>query len=258
MQNNILVSVESISEKLLADLSEQKVGVELSYFAYPWNLDKANLKEEIQRHKDLLQGFLLPKSMHGAFYDLNPIARDSKVVEVCAFRVGQSLEIAAELGMKKVVFHTNFIPSTRRGYKEFWIEKQVLFWEKQAKIAEEIGILMLLENTQEEDATYIQGIVNAIQSPCVKICYDTGHSHCFTQSKIMPSKWVEIYQENLAYIHLHSNHGQTDEHIAFTEGTVNFEGFFEVVEKLNNIPDIIIEVKTKESYLSSLAALRSR
>lgn len=256
LQNNILVSVANMTEKLLEDLATNNVGIELSHFSYPWVLDRPTLKEEIQQHKSLLQHFSQPKSMHGAFYDLNPVARDSKIVEVCQFRVQQSLEIAAELEMKKVVFHTNFIPSTKRNYLDYWIEKQVEFWIQYVPFLEANKILILLENTREENTSYILPIIQAINNPYVKICYDTGHSHCFTDSKEIPCKWVEGYQENLAYIHLHSNHGYTDEHIAYTNGNEDFTGFFEAVASLSNTPDIIIEVKAKEDYLISLAALR--
>lgn len=257
MKNKILVSVENMTEQVLANLTAQQVGIELSYFSYPWVLDKENLQEEIQQHKDLLQDFSLPKSMHGAFYDLNPVARDSKLIEVCDFRIKQSLEIANELQMKKVVFHTNFIPSTKRNYQDFWIEKQVVFWEKYVPFLQEKGIVILLENTREENTSYILPIINAINSPNVRICYDTGHSHCFTESKEKPATWVENYQEALTYIHLHSNHGITDEHIAFTDGNIDFAGFFEAISALQNVPDIIIEVKTQVDFYKSLGALKS-
>lgn len=257
MKNQILVSVANMTEEVLTNLTAQKVGIELSYFSYPWVLDKENLQEEVQQHKRLLQNFALPKSMHGAFYDLNPVARDSKVVAVCDFRVQQSLDIANELQMKKVVFHTNFIPSTKENYLAFWIEKQVFFWEKYIPFLQENNIVVLLENTREENASYILPIINALNSPYFRICYDTGHSHCFTESKEKPVKWVENYQEALTYIHLHSNHGITDEHIAFTEGNIDFSGFFEAISALHNVPDIIIEVKTQADYLTSLKALRN-
>lgn len=256
LHNNILVSVAKMTAQVLENLSMQQVGIELSHFSYPWILDKPDLQADIQHHKMLLQGFSLPKSMHGAFYDLNPVARDSKVVGVCDFRVRQSLDIAAELAMNKIVFHTNFIPSTKRDYLNFWIEKQVLFWEKYIPFLQASHTILLLENTQEENAGFILPIVQAIDSPYIKICYDTGHSHCFTDAKVKPAKWVAAYQEELAYIHLHGNHGKTDEHIAFTAGNVDFSGFFEGVTALQNAPDIIIEVKTPADYLTSLAALR--
>lgn len=257
MKNALLVSVAAVDEALLSRLVDDNIGLELSHFANPYVLEKNNLQEDIRYHQELLNGFTLPKSMHGAFYDLIPTARDPKIVEVCYFRVMQSLEIAAALGMKKVVFHTNYIHSNYSDYKNVWTHKQIQFWEKLIPTLSATGISIYLENTQEENATYIQGVIEGLNHPQIKVCYDTGHSHCFTQSKLPPAQWVDIYGNNLGYIHLHSNHGLLDEHIAFTKGTVNFEGFFERVQALASCPDIIIEVKQREAYQLSLAAIRA-
>ena len=256
MSPHILVSVEQVTPQLLANLTTQQVGLELSYFANPVHLEAANLNEQIAYHKTLLQDFNLPKTMHGAFYDLNPVARDARIIEVCYFRVNQSLEIAAQLGMKKVVFHTNYIHSNYSDYKKVWIDKQVAFWTKLKPTLESLGISIYLENTSEENATYINTIVELLDSPHIAVCYDTGHSHCFTNSKISPVEWVKVYGNKLGYVHLHSNHGAFDEHIAFTKGTVNFEGFFEAFMAIDPLPYLIIEVKKSEDYHISLAALR--
>ncbi len=255
---HISVSVEHLSETLLQNLTEQKVGVELSFFAKPDNLEPGKLKEKIVEYKSLLSGFSGKVSMHGSFTDLNPTTRDPKLLEVCNFRIRESLEIASELTLAKIVFHPNFFPSTRSEYKEYWIEKQIRFWEKHLHLLQSEGITMYLENTREEDFSYILPIVKALNSPFVKICYDTGHSNCFTVFKVPPAEWVKAYGDYLGYIHLHSNHGFTDDHIAFTKGNVNFGGFFEAVNALINSPEMIIEVKSSEEYELSLQALRKR
>lgn len=256
MKNTILVSVAEVNETLLQGLIAANVGIELSYFSNPSVLESPNLEAEIARHALLLKDFPLPKTIHGAFYDLNPTARDPKILEICRFRILQSLEIAAALEMQKVVFHTNYIHSNHSDYKNYWINKQIHFWEQFIPILEKLNICIYLENTREENATYIQQIIKGLNHKNISICYDTGHSHCFTESQIKPLEWVNTYQNDLGYIHLHSNFGKTDDHIAFTKGTVNFEGFFEKVATLESNPYIIIEVKKREDYLISLAALK--
>ena len=63
--------------------------------------------------------------MHGAFYGLNPTARDTMLLDVYRFRVNQSIEIAQELGLNKIVFHTNYIHSQKPGYQAIWTKKQI-------------------------------------------------------------------------------------------------------------------------------------
>ena len=255
MSFRILVSVETVTERILESFEEKKIGLELSYFAPPWNLDESQIKREIKRHQTMLKDFKQDTSMHGAFYGLNPTARDSMLLDVCRFRVQQSLDIASELGMDKVVFHANYIHSNKVGYKDIWIDKQVAFWESYIPTLEQRGISIFIENTQEENASYISSILSKLDHPNIMTCYDTGHSSCFTDSKLHVTKWVKDYGNHLGYIHLHSNDSQQDQHIAFHKGKQDFSGFFDEVQKLEQLPYLIVEVKSRESYLETFEEL---
>lgn len=255
MPFNILVSVETINERILETFEDKKIGLELSFFSLPWNLEENQLKKEIKRHQMMLKDFKQDTSMHGAFYGLNPTARDSMLLDVCHFRTQQSIDIASELGMDKIVFHANYIHSNKTGYKDLWIDKQVSFWEKYIPILEQRDISIFIENTREENASYISNILSRLDHPNIKTCYDTGHSSCFTESKLHVNEWVKDYGNHLGYIHLHSNDAQQDLHIAYHKGKQDFSGFFEEVKKLDSLPYLIIEVKSRESYLETLEEL---
>lgn len=255
MPFNILVSVETITESILESFEEKNIGLELSYFSLPWNLGKDNLEKELKRHQQMLKHFKQDTSLHGAFYGLNPTARDQMLLDVCHFRTQQSIDIATELGMNKIVFHANYIHSNKIGYKEIWIDKQVHFWSKYIPILEERNISIFIENTREENASFIGNILSKINHPLIKTCYDTGHSSCFTDSKLHVNEWVKSYGSHLGYIHLHSNDAQQDQHIAFHKGKQDFTGFFNEVNKLKKLPHLIVEVKSRESYLESFEEL---
>lgn len=255
-KHQVLVSVMNLTAENVAEFIDKRVGIELSTFVKPNNLAKGKLRPLIKQTQQLLQDFPYPITMHGAFYNLNITARDPLIVEVCFQRIRQSLEIAQELGITKVVFHTAYKPMPyKKTYQLLWIAKQVMFWRRIVPIAEKYGITAYLENIQEPDFTLIKGILDEIDSPSLKTCLDTGHTHCFTNTNILPADWVKGYGNQLGYIHLHSNHGKKDEHISFTEGTLNFAGFFEALDDLPSSPNIIIEVKSRAAYLKSYEAL---
>lgn len=256
MKYQVSVSVADINESLLERMAKEKVGLELSFFAYPENLEEKVLDIHLKRYQKLLKDFPEKLSMHGAFYDLNPTAREPKIVEVTKQRIIQSLDIAQELGINLLVFHANYFPSKRQGYKSFWIEKQYEFWQNIIPEIEKRKQSIFIENIREEDASYLKAILEKLNHPQIKTCYDTGHSFCFTESKLSPDKWVKTYGNHLGYIHLHSNHGELDEHLAFTKGTQNFDAFFEELQKLEQQPHLIIEVKSKEDFWISLERLR--
>ncbi|MCU0437092.1 MAG: sugar phosphate isomerase/epimerase [Raineya sp.] len=257
MNFEVVVSVENLTPETLILFEKLGVGIELSYFSLPWNLDKDTLQVDIEHYKQMLNGFSKKITMHGAFYDLNPVTRDSKILEVCKFRILQSIDIATQLNIHELVFHANFIPSTAKNYEEIWIEKQAEFWKTFIPITEQRNIKVFIENTREESPDMILKVLEKINHPNFKACYDTGHSYCFTQSKMPPDEWLAGYQGQAMYIHLHSNHGFTDEHIAFTKGNQNFDKFFNILYSLENRPLIVIEVKKKEDFLESVEALQN-
>ena len=160
------------------------------------------------------------------------------------------------MGLNKIVFHPNYSHSNRSGYKEFWVNKQVDFWKQFIPKIEANNLIIHLENTREEDYTYISTIIEQLNHQNFKACYDTGHSHCFTQAKNKPVHWVKNYGKHLTYIHLHSNRGFIDEHIAFTEGTIDFTGFFEAIKQLPETPYLVIEVAHRDDFVISLQKLR--
>lgn len=255
MLPKILVSVETVTEQTLATFEEMGIGLELSYFSLPWNLNADTLPGDIARHKALLKDFTQHQSMHGSFYGLNPTARDPMLLEVARFRVQQSLDIATELAMDKLVFHANYVHSNKKGYREIWIDKQVDFWAQFIPTVEARDQHVFIENTREENAGYISAILSKLDHPRFKTCYDTGHSNCFTSSKIHVTEWVKTYGSQLGYIHLHSNDAQNDLHIAFQKGNQDFTGFFEAIKQIDPLPWLIVEVKSREDFRESMSEL---
>lgn len=124
--------------------------------------------------------------MHGAFYNLQIMARDPWIVEVCTNRMLQSLEIADALGAERLVFHANHPPHQHPKHRALFIQAQLDYWPELIRKAESYQIKMLLENTQEPDPSYLYDILAQLDSPYLKACYDTGHSNCFTSTKITP------------------------------------------------------------------------
>jgi len=251
----VCASVLYLTKEVVTQFEQKGIGLELSYFAIPEHLERDDFQDKVEETKELLKDFSYPVSIHGAFYDLSLTARDPMIVNVAEYRIRESLDIARELGMTQVVFHANYFPSKRKGFKELWLEKQIAFWQKILPQAEEFGITMMIENTREPDASYIGDLLTALDSPYAKTCLDTGHTHCFTDSRIPLREWVKVYGKHLAYVHLHNNYGVRDEHLAFTTGTLDFDDFFESLERLDNYPTMIMELKTREEFLKSYEAI---
>ncbi len=251
----ISVAVERLTPEMLAWLSERQLGVEIDFFSLPENLHSSRLTAHLGEYKAMLADFEGGRSMHAPFYEIYPVSREPLIEEVARTRCFQALDIAQELGAKHIVFHANYKPSQRADFLSFWQGRQTEFWQPLAEEMQKRGLCGYIENTREETPAYLLPIVQAINLPSLRLCYDTGHSHCFTRSKLQPAHWVEKYGAYLGYIHLHTNFGERDEHLCYTRGGVDFTGFFEAVQALPATPLLIIEVKTMQCVEDSYSAL---
>ena len=258
IQSPISVAVERLSPSMLEWLASRDLGLEIDFFSLPENLHESRLPAHLSEYKAMLADFEGIRSIHAPFYEIYPVSREPLVEEVARKRCWQALDIAQELGAKHLVFHANYKPSQRPDFLAFWQGRQIAFWQKLSEELEKRGLYGYLENTQEETPAYLLPIVQQINSPNLRLCYDTGHSHCFTRAKIAPRYWVETYGDYLGYVHLHANHGQHDEHLCYTRGEIDFGGFFEALKALSQPPLLVIEVKTMACVEASYAALRQQ
>ncbi len=255
---NILASVPELTPETVELLNQLGLGAELSEFSLPENLYPDTLKRRMLHCYEMLKNLIGPLTMHGVFYNMQIMARDPWILEVCRKRMLQSIEIADTLGARRLVFHTGYIPTTQVGHRERFLQAQLHHWPNLLRKAEEYDIQLLLENTQEPDAGYITDILKEIDSPYLQGLLDTGHTHCFTQSGLSLKQWVEDFGAYLLQVHLHANHGTADEHLAFTDGNQDFSQFFPALEQLEHLPWIVIEVKSRDAFQRSIAGLQAQ
>ena len=123
----IIPDIKNISRSL--KLAEQYGTVfEYNDFMLPGYLDD---REECRRklifYKSLGRD-CSNDTLHGAFIDISVHSEDSLIRKVSRFRVRQSMEIAQEMGVRGVVFHTGLLASFNdEKYRESWLEANVEF-----------------------------------------------------------------------------------------------------------------------------------
>ena len=83
--------------------------------------DKKALKERISFYKAISRD-RSKDTLHGAFFDLSVSSEDGRVRELSCMRMRQSMETAAALSVKAVIFHTNLIAGFNLpSYLERWL-----------------------------------------------------------------------------------------------------------------------------------------
>ena len=104
---------------------EHNVGIEIQAYGYDPGLLDGDWRSLVNQQKALLRGFEGEISFHGAFYDMSGASTDPRVVALTRDRYLTSMRIAAELGARHIVFHTNYLPWVGRPtYQPYWIEQR--------------------------------------------------------------------------------------------------------------------------------------
>lgn len=254
--DRVLISVEHFSDlsEYLLIAAQHNLGLELQEFSEPGVLD-GDWRGLLDRYQQALAGFTGRLSMHGSYIDLASGSPDMRLVALTRERYLHNLEIGRELGAKYIDFHANYLPLVDHpSYLPGWIERQVAFWTPMAEQAEKYGIVLLLENMWEPDPALITKILDRIQAPCLKTCLDVGHAALYSHLPL--SAWITALGDYLVYTHLHNNHGDTDVHLAFGDGVIDFPEILETLRALPQPPLFSLELPNLESIKASLPYLQ--
>lgn len=191
-------------------------------------------------------------TVHAPFMDLNPGAIDPAVQEITLKRFEQTLDAAACLGARLVVFHPGYDRWRYGGQPQLWIDQNLAFWPPLLKKAEALGIRMALENIFEEQPDTLVALVEAIDSPWLGHCFDSGHWNLF--STVSLEDWLDALGERLLHLHLHDNRGESDAHLPIGEGDIPFQLLFDRVRAMKRPPTMTLEAHDPDGVLKSLAA----
>jgi len=233
-------------------------GLELQVYGYDTDLLDSGWRELLDQHKALLRGFEGELAIHGAFYDLSPASPDQRIVALTHERYMLNLDIAAGLGARKVVFHTDFMPMVRKpDYRPEWINRQVDFWGPMAEEAAERGVVITLENMWEPDPDIIGDVLDRVDSPHLGACLDVGHFYLF--SDYLPlERWIKRISHRLVHCHLNNHRGFCDEHLSldFPGGVIDYKrDVLPLLRALPNQPTLSLEMDEIKYLESSLRYL---
>ena len=111
--------------------------------------------------------------------------------------------------------------------KQYTIEST----QRLAKFAQERGIKLGLECGGEYKVKILKEMVISAKEKNLGILIDVGH--CWEGGED-PAQAIKEAGEYLFGLHIHDNHGKSDEHLVLGEGTINWE---ELIKSLrNNVP----------------------
>ncbi len=256
MSDNILLSASPKNiEACLALADQHNFGIEMMAFAYP-NLLDGDWRSAIEQYKRWLEPVRGARAMHGPFMDMASGSPDQKINAVCAERFRHALRIGQELHVGVVVLHANFIASIHtREYRVGWQQRNIDFWGELALYAQQLGVLVAVENMWEFDPDIIGDVLKAVDHPNLRACLDVGHAHLY--SNVPFTTWLTTMQPYLVHLHINNNDGVTDYHRGLHNGVLDYRALLAQVRELPSPPSITLEMDTVDDMRDSLPYLET-
>lgn len=154
------------------------------------------------------------------------------VRDVARFRFEQALTVAGKLEINHIVLHHGYVPGT--SLHERWVARSSRFWKELLQDKADT-IRIHLENLFEKGPELIAEVIDAIADPRITACLDIGHIHC--HSHVGCADWIKHLRHRIGYVHMHDNHGVTDEHLGLGEGSIPLVQVCEALEQF--APDAV-------------------
>lgn len=246
-------------KKVISVAKKQKLNIEIKTFVKNRNLD--DLENILPVYKDILKNFSGKLSMHGAFAGLCPVSNKIKRKEKTIYRFNQTIDIAKELNVKVIVFHSGIDTFPASYYEDadfikWFIDSQTEFWREYIKKLESLEITAVLENTSEKSPDILRTVVEKVNSDYLKLCIDAGHVNHKTDYDV--SEWIKQTGRNLYHMHLHNNYKLLDDHNSLLKGTIDFIKVFNTLKELNLYPGLSLEINDYKSAMESLNFVREQ
>lgn len=235
----------------------QRIDFVLEYRIHPEiyfsaeDLDHSH-EEEVRNLAKTLHRHTLEVTIHGPFMDLSPGGVDRKVKGVTQERFRRTMELATLFQPRTIVFHPGYEKWKFDGDVFLWLKSSLETWSPLVEEAERKGLTLAIENVFEEDPSPILRLLESIDSPHFRFCFDTGHYHLFSKTHF--SEWIKSLKTYLMEIHLHDNHQERDEHLPLGEGSIDVEGFFQLLSLEKLRPIFTIEPHQEEHLWRGMEA----
>lgn len=251
MRRFLMVPDIANPEKSIEIANEYALGFEYNDFYMPAVLDDEKKVQELVRR---YQAVGVPEycTLHGAFFDVIPFSADEKVKEIAELRIEQSIAVAEQVGAKAVVFHTNYNPFLNSEvYVAGWLEQNTVFWSK--ILERHAGIHIYLENMFDRTPDIMEALSeNLCNYENYGVCLDYAHA---ALSDVRPQVWAERLGRFVKHVHINDNDLVSDLHLAWGDGKIDRQGFYESYERYIKQATVLIETSSLENLRKSLAVL---
>ncbi len=192
-------------------------------------------------------------TVHAPFTDIACGAIDCLIREASLMRLKYAVDLGVLFGAKSMVFHTGWEEKIYADAKDIWLGFALETMERLCEHADRSGVSIVLENVFEPDTYIHKKIFEAIPARSLGFCLDAGHVYAFSKTPL--KTWLEDLGLRIRHLHLHDNHGGSDEHLAPGSGIVDFDLLFSWLSQHNMRPVLTLEAHDEETVIPGLTAI---
>lgn len=180
---------------------------------------------------------------HTAYYLPFASAYDS-IHKAAIQEAEKCLNFFAELGVSAMNVH---VDSRAPGHAPDWIrQRNIAAYTALAARAQELGMVVMVENGEGEDADYFAPIFEAI--PNLGLHLDIGHANINTRKSHAPVLLAR-FGDRLKHVHLSDNKGRGDDHLAIGAGIIDWKKELKALKATGYDGTITLEVFYGDSDL---------
>ena len=252
MPNDIFVHVPyaRLNEHIEAVIAK-RINPELFF---PGDVLDLLIPEELQAHADTLTAHGLQSTIHAPFMDLNPGSVEPLLREATLHRFRQVLDAAAILKPRVMVFHPGYDRWRYGSSQDAWLKYCIDSFRMVLERTETIGCTVAVENIFEEEPSTLKGLLDAIDHPRLRHCFDVGHWNLF--HRVGMEEWFAHLGSYIAEVHVHDNFGVKDDHAPIGDGNIDFDLYFHLMRQY--APDAVYTIEAHDRQAVDRALLRLR
>jgi sugar phosphate isomerase/epimerase len=220
--------------KKVSQLCEKhKLGVNIDI-----DIPEHYLQDNPNEINDIMEGYknVEINSINGSFTDLNFTSDDPLIREITLKRFEYAYEISCKLRCKNIVLHNGHEYDRPQS-----LAVGVFMWEHFLRDKDKETIFYI-ENRIEKDPLFINSLIEAVNKHTLKICFDIGNAHIYSEIKI--TEWIKKLNTNIGFVHLHNNYGKAGKQNGLGNGEINISEICAALEQ--HCPNAIWEIETSE------------
>jgi sugar phosphate isomerase/epimerase len=210
-------------------------------------------REAFREVGEKLQEAGLRVTMHAPFLDLRPGAIDPQIRRVTMMRIADVLDLAVFFKPLSIVCHAAFDERYYPSGEEQWLQNSVETFQSFLPQAKDLNCPICVENVYEKEPTIMKRLLDGVNSPYLRFCFDTGHHNVFSEAPI--GSWIDMMGPYLAQLHIHDNQGTKDQHLPPGEGNFPFSDLFAMLRKRKRTPIITLETHSIENFRKAVVRI---